>query len=219
MGPSRGVADCARRSPDEATEDPGSIPGTSTGSTIVRTIASEAVAAGRAATASVFAGVVSLVAGGWGMRKTGMMVAGPVILTSATRASMSALRWAGLPERRMSPMGLPRGDLSLQAGHQELLVAPRFGAGPFSEALDGLAQRGCLQRPGQKRHLGAQVPGRPCAGSGAHRDASRSRSRSARVTGSPQSGHAPPSPRARPNRPQPAQRCTPSWRAPQSGHS
>ena len=30
VDPSRGVADCARRSPDEATEDPGSIPGTST---------------------------------------------------------------------------------------------------------------------------------------------------------------------------------------------
>jgi hypothetical protein len=36
VDPSRGVADCARRSPDDATEDPGSIPGTSTENSILR---------------------------------------------------------------------------------------------------------------------------------------------------------------------------------------
>ncbi len=30
MGPSRGIASCARRSPDKPAKDPGSIPGTST---------------------------------------------------------------------------------------------------------------------------------------------------------------------------------------------
>jgi hypothetical protein len=42
-------------------------------------------------------------------------------------------------------MGFPGGDLPLQAGGQELLVAPRLGAGPLGQPLD---------RGGQRRRCG-----------------------------------------------------------------
>ena len=54
---------------------------------------------------------------------------------------------------------LPGGDLPLQARSQELLMRPRLRPGPFGEPPGGLAQAGCLQRPGEEGDLGGQVPG------------------------------------------------------------
>jgi hypothetical protein len=120
---------------------------------------------------------------------------------------------SGGADAALAAVGLPCGDLALQAGGQELLVGPGLGAGPLGKAGDRLAQGRGLERAGQERQLCGGVAGRP-GGAGAHCCAlcvvwGRS-PRSARVTGSSQPGQAPPSPAARPNRPQSAQRWTPS---------
>jgi hypothetical protein len=70
-------------------------------------------------------------------------------------------RESGGPDPALPAVGLPRGHLPLQAGGQVLLVRPALGAGPLGQPGHGLAQRGRLQRPGQERHLGRHVPGRP----------------------------------------------------------
>ena len=60
----------------------------------------------------------------------------------------------------LAAVGLPGGDLALQAGDQELLVCPGLGAGPLGQPRHRVAQGGGFQRPGQERDLGGQVPGR-----------------------------------------------------------
>jgi hypothetical protein len=65
---------------------------------------------------------------------------------------------AGGADASFAAVGLPGGDLALQTRHQELLVAPRLGAGPSGQARHRFAQRGGFERPGQKRHLAGQVP-------------------------------------------------------------
>ena len=69
-------------------------------------------------------------------------------------------REPGGADAALAAVGLAGGDLALQAGDQELLMGPGLGAGPFGEPRHRLAQRRCLQRPGQERDLGGQVPGR-----------------------------------------------------------
>ena len=59
----------------------------------------------------------------------------------------------------LTAVAVAGGDLSLQAGHEELLMRPRLGPGPLGEPGHGLPQHWCLQRPGQERDLGGQVPG------------------------------------------------------------
>jgi hypothetical protein len=73
----------------------------------------------------------------------------------------------GEPRRPDAPfpaVGFAGGDLTLQAGDQELLMGPRLGAGPLSEPPCCLAQAGCFQRPGEEGDLGGQVPGLRCLG-------------------------------------------------------
>ena len=67
-------------------------------------------------------------------------------------------REPGGPDAALAAVGLPGGDLALQAGDQELLVRPGLGAGPFGQPGHRLAQRGRLQRPGQERDLGRSGP-------------------------------------------------------------
>ena len=67
-------------------------------------------------------------------------------------------REPGGADAALAAVGLPGGDLALQAGDQELLVRPGLRAGPFGQPRHRLAQRRRLQRPGQERHLGGQVP-------------------------------------------------------------
>ena len=55
----------------------------------------------------------------------------------------------GRADAALAAVGLPGGDLALQAGGQELLVGPGLGAGPFGEPVDRIAQRRRFQRPGQ----------------------------------------------------------------------
>src|SRR6185312_7218038 len=54
-------------------------------------------------------------------------------------------REAGGPDPAFTTVGLAGGDLSLQAGGQELLVGPGLGSGPFGETLDRVRQRGSFQ--------------------------------------------------------------------------
>ena len=69
-------------------------------------------------------------------------------------------REPGGADAALTAVGLAGGDFALQAGDQELLVRPGLGAGPFGQPVDRLAQRRCLQRPGQERDLGGQVTAR-----------------------------------------------------------
>jgi hypothetical protein len=64
----------------------------------------------------------------------------------------------------LAAVGLAGGDLALQAGGQELLMAPGLGPCPLGQPRHRLAQRRRLQRPGQERQLGTDVPGRRPAG-------------------------------------------------------
>ena len=58
------------------------------------------------------------------------------------------------PDADLPAVGLTGGDLALEAGGQELLVAPPFGPGPLAEAVDGLGQRRRLQGPAQIGDVG-----------------------------------------------------------------
>ena len=66
-------------------------------------------------------------------------------------------REPGGADPALTAVGLPGGDLALQAGDEELLVGPGLRPGPFGEPVDGLAQRRRFQRSGQERDLGADV--------------------------------------------------------------
>jgi hypothetical protein len=79
-------------------------------------------------------------------------------------------REPGRPDAALAAVGLTSGHLALQAGDEELLVRPVLGPGPFGEPADGLAQRGCFQRPGEVGDLGGDIP-RSGLGGG-HRTAS-----------------------------------------------
>jgi hypothetical protein len=76
-------------------------------------------------------------------------------------------REPGSADAAFAAMGFPGGDLALQAGHQELLMAPGLRPGPLGQPANGLPQRRRLKRPGQKRDLAGQVAGRGL-GSGHH---------------------------------------------------
>jgi hypothetical protein len=65
------------------------------------------------------------------------------------------------PDPALPAVGLPGGDLPLQAGDEELLVRPGIGASPLREPGYRLPQRRRLQRPGQERDLGCQVADTP----------------------------------------------------------
>ena len=75
---------------------------------------------------------------------------------------------AGGPDASLTAVGLPRGDLALQAGNQVFLMRPGLGAGSFGQPADGLAQRWCLQRTSQEGDLGGQIPAVLGCGLGAH---------------------------------------------------
>jgi hypothetical protein len=70
----------------------------------------------------------------------------------------------GGPDTALAAVGLAGGDLTLQAGGQELLVRPGLGPGPLSQPRHRLPQRGGLQRPGQERDLRGGVPAVPGGG-------------------------------------------------------
>jgi hypothetical protein len=76
-------------------------------------------------------------------------------------------REAGVADAALAAVGLPGGDLALQAGSQELLVRPALSAGAFGEPAGGLPQAGRLERPGQEHELGGQIP-TPRGGLGWH---------------------------------------------------
>ncbi len=67
-------------------------------------------------------------------------------------------REPGSADAALPAVGLAGGDLALQAGHQELLMGPGLGAGPFGQPGDRLAHRGGFQSAGQEADLGAQIP-------------------------------------------------------------
>ena len=69
-------------------------------------------------------------------------------------------REPGGADAAFAAVGLAGGDLALQAGDQELLMGPGLGAGPLGQPGHRLAQGRRLQRPGQERDLGGQVPAR-----------------------------------------------------------
>ena len=80
----------------------------------------------------------------------------PRAWSKSNSSSDLAGREPGGADAALTAVGLPGGDLALQAGDQELLVGPGLGPGPFGQPGHRLAQRGRLQRPGQERDL-AQV--------------------------------------------------------------
>jgi hypothetical protein len=67
-------------------------------------------------------------------------------------------REPGSPDPALAAVRLSGGDLALQAGDQELLVGPGLLAGPLGQPGHRLPQRRRLQRAGQERNLGDQVP-------------------------------------------------------------
>ena len=69
-------------------------------------------------------------------------------------------REAGVADAAFAAVGLAGGDLALQAGGQELLVAPALGPGPFGQPGHRGAQGRRLQGAGEERELSGQVPGR-----------------------------------------------------------
>jgi hypothetical protein len=73
-------------------------------------------------------------------------------------------REARRPDTDLTAVGLAGGDLTLQAGGQELLVAPSLRAGSLGQAPDGVGERRGLQGPAQVGQLRAG-PGR---GRGGH---------------------------------------------------
>ena len=64
----------------------------------------------------------------------------------------------GGADAALAAVGFAGGDLALQAGDQELLMGPGLAPGPVGQPGHRLAQGGGLQRPGQERDLGGQVP-------------------------------------------------------------
>jgi len=64
----------------------------------------------------------------------------------------------GGADAALPAVGLPGGDLPLQARGQELLMGPGLGAGPLGETGHRFAQRGRLERPGEEGDLGGSVP-------------------------------------------------------------
>jgi hypothetical protein len=66
-------------------------------------------------------------------------------------------REPGGPDAALAAVCLTGGDLSLQAGDEELLVRPGLLAGPFGQPGHRLAQRRGLQCLGQERHLRTEV--------------------------------------------------------------
>ena len=68
-------------------------------------------------------------------------------------------REPGGPDPALTAVGLPGGDLALQAGGQELLIRPGLRPGPLGETLDRLAQGRGLQRAGQVGDLRGRSPG------------------------------------------------------------
>jgi hypothetical protein len=55
---------------------------------------------------------------------------------------------AGGADAALAAVGLAGGDLALQAGDEELQVAPGLGDGTFGESFDRVTQRRCFQRAG-----------------------------------------------------------------------
>ena len=66
-------------------------------------------------------------------------------------------REAGRPDADLAAVGLPGRDLPLEAGGEELLVAPAVRPGPLGQALHGAGQRGRLQRPAQVGEVGRRL--------------------------------------------------------------
>ena len=100
-------------------------------------------------------------------------------------------REPGGADPALAAVGLPGGDLALQAGDQELLVGPGLGAGPFGQPGHRLAQRRRLQRPGQEGDLGGQVTALSSVGGsgrGHHATAVRQRRGRGRCRSRPGSG-------------------------------
>ncbi len=71
----------------------------------------------------------------------------------------------GGPDPSFTAVGLPSGDLSLQAGGEELLEGPGGLPGSVGQPRDRLAQRGRLQRAGEELQLTGHIPG---GGLGSH---------------------------------------------------
>jgi len=139
-------------------------------------------------------GQVGLAGAGWaeehhvlfaGDEVQGAQVGDQVTLESAGVVEVELLqRLAGREPGRADPplaaVGLPGGDLALQAGCQELLMGPGLGTCPLGQPTDRLAQCWCFQRPGQERQLGIEVPARLRGGARRHHATSSSSTAKAR---------------------------------------
>jgi hypothetical protein len=64
---------------------------------------------------------------------------------------------AGVADAAFAAVGLAGGDLALQAGGQELLVAPALGTGALGQPGHRLAKRRRLQGPGEEGEFGAEI--------------------------------------------------------------
>ena len=66
----------------------------------------------------------------------------------------------GGADAALAAVGIPGGDLALQARGEELLMGPGLGAGPLGQPFHRPGQRRGLQRPGQVGDLRGHVPAR-----------------------------------------------------------
>ena len=64
---------------------------------------------------------------------------------------------AGGPDADLAAVGLPSGHLPLQAGGQELLVAPPVDPGPLAQPLNRVGQRRGLEGPAQVAQVGGRL--------------------------------------------------------------
>lgn len=57
------------------------------------------------------------------------------------------------PDPAFAAVGFPGGDLTSQAGREELLMTPGLRSSPFGQSRHGFAKRGGLEGPSQEREL------------------------------------------------------------------
>ena len=84
---------------------------------------------------------------------------GPLVVEAEVLQALAGGKPGGT-DAAFAAVGLAGGDLALQARGEELLMRPRFGAGPLGQPVHRPGQRRRLQRPGQVGDLRGHVPAR-----------------------------------------------------------
>ena len=96
----------------------------------------------------------------------GLAFEGPLVVEVEVLQGLAGGEPGGA-DAALAAVGLPGGDLALQARGQELLVGPGLGAGPLGQPVHRPGQRRGLQRAGEVGDLRGHVPARCRAGSSA----------------------------------------------------